>query len=418
MSRSKKTVEWLKTVLIIILVLLALFMAPQIEPLKSLLTGMSIGEVRERLSDKGAQADTVFTTEIDMSAPMRMAYTTREGRTGFQYSGEVYRRYEAVSTTVSEALGSAVGFENVDEQQWRDALGKPGLYLDYGGDIPATMLASWLGIDVPVDVQSICVRRIILTEENDAVKLYIMTGENEFILSTTAVRFASISGSFASLEANGAFFAFEDDSYFQLSPYTMILNQEYSVRKAHSNVEAVQDALFDALDFNPDTATLYSEGDGTVVYVENESTVRISAEGNLSFKTFAQNDGVRIYPEETDVSAAAMAAVAIGERMGLVTNSTRPYVTRVDEGSNAVTVEFGCTVEGIPVYYDESAEFMSITVTDGVITYFGVTMLTLTLQEETEYLMPERIAQAAADSNGGEMVMAYLSDGRAVWMMR
>ena len=412
----KKSVERLKSALIVLLVLLAAFMAPQIQPLKSLFSGMNINGIHERLSKKNTGTDAVFVTEIDMSAPMRMAYTSAAGRLGLQYSSDVYRYYEAVSTTVSEALGSATGFEIVEEAQWREALGEPGLYLDYGGSVPAQVLAAWLGVEVPAEMSGASVSRILLSEDGVAARMYIMTDKNEFYRCGTAVRFSSVSGTFGALDTNGAEFAFEDAAYSRLAPYTMVLGAEYAVAEVQPSVTTAQDTLFKVLAFNQDTATPYLESDGTVVYVENDCTVRVSQNGGFSYKIFAQGEGVRIYGGGIDTPAAATAAVAIGESTGLISDGVRPYINYTRQNDYEVTVVFGCTVNGIPVYYDGRDGFMTITVTDGVITYFDITMLTLTPTEGTDYLMPENLAQAAAYRNS-ELVLAYLDDGRAVWMI-
>jgi len=426
MNGGRRVREGLKTALILLLIATAILMAIRVKPLRELFSHLSLGEIRERLAVEEGPAGEPD-ARLDLSTPVRMAYTKEEGRSVFQYDADALNTwYNPVSTLVSEAIGSAGEPQRANERLWRSALAREGLYLDYEGDVLLGMLAAWLGTEAPEALRDLTARRVLLAREDDTAELYFMSGSGEEIYRcSTAVRFAAVAAIFADIDAAEGSFAFElGEDYALLAPYTLVLDREYtaSALTVSSLLDTEgADALFAALDFNRLTATSYPETDGSEVYVENDCTVRMGRDGMFSYRTISGADrrGVEL-PAGGEAAAAAAAAIAIAETSGVLDDGrVSPYLESMTRDENSITVRFGRTVQGIPVRRVEGESFLTMTVTDGIITLFELDTALLIPAEETVSLMPEWMAAAAAGSEG-ELEIVYLSDGRSAapsWVM-
>ena len=413
----KKVIEALKTALIIILVATAAFMVPRVEPMRDLFAGISLRNITQQLTHRQG-TELSIDARPDMCMPLHMAYTFGEGRCVFQYNADsMSSTYSHLGTAVSEALGSSEGFEPADEEQWRSALAKEGLYLDYGADVPLEILSAWMGTSAPENFEGKTAHRILLAKNGDKTDLYIMPGESgEVFRCSTALRFATLSSVFAGMEPTGGSFAFElGDGFEKLQPYNLIINREYTAKTLNVLIPAASSDsvknLLKALDVNTAKASPYPEADGTLVYVESDCTVRLSGDGFLTYKAIAENGTVSVEMKKGLESVQAAAeALAIAESSGVLSGSgVRAYLESVSRDEGGITVKFGRMADGIPVRRNDGESFIEMTVTDGVVTYFSMDLTELAPGEDRVSVMPERMA-AAANKSRGELVLAYIID--------
>ena len=324
-----------------------------------------------------------------------------------------------------EALGSATELGAAADKTLRDALEEPGLYLDLTGQLPLEVAAAWLGEEADLERD---VRSMALTCEEEDAMLYLRGEAGDILRCATALPASAVREVCAGLSPNGSTFAYETN-YAPLAPYTVLVAETEDAPVVRGELPAAYSVynLLTALDFNPHTVFRYTESSGAEVVEESPRTLRIGPDGAVSF-TSRGEAAAPLYQVRTAAGDRPTAREALRAAWGLAEALTEgagasPLRLRtVEEREDGWTILFRYQLQGLPVYFSDESDALSVTVSGGTITAFSYRCRAYAAMEETTALLPPDMAQAIAslypgaglsigyiDSGAGEMTAQWLA---------
>lgn len=348
-----------------------------------------------------------------LDAPVDIVVTNEYGRGSCLLTTGDAGVQEPVIRLLQEALGSAGEEETVTEERFRAALNDPGIYFDYLVPLPAAIAASRLGAELHVGGR---VRRVLLSREGEAVRLYLWDGEGSILRCPTAVSAEALTETVDLFGTDGTFFAFEaGEDYGGLDPYSVLQQERLALPALTATTAPIAldiDALLSHLDFGR-SPLRYPEASGTVV-VEAPRTLRI------------RPDGVLLYTGDTPAAAGPLLDVAGGqEHPGAVQcvlavhrlmetllgaeGDAAWYLSGYEETAEGCRMTFDYLVGGVPVYFAGGRSAMEAEIDHGVIVAFTLRCRQYVLRQDTVSLLPVRQAAAiAADRyTGGFLTPGY-----------
>ena len=148
--RARPVAEALKSVLIVILALNAVYLTALAISAGTPGGGSPAGlleQLRSALAGDQGEGETAQTGQPAMAArPVRMAVVNSQGRYAAEYDAALTDQlFDQLAGLLSEALASAQAPRQVTQSAWRQALCEPGVYFDLLGDVPLDALYAWLG---------------------------------------------------------------------------------------------------------------------------------------------------------------------------------------------------------------------------------------------------------------------------------
>lgn len=326
------------------------------------------------------------------------------GRYGQLYATAGDPLLQQILPLFQEALGSATEVGIAAEKTLRDALDAPSLHLDLTTRLPLAAVALWLGEETELDRE---VRSMSLTAgEGDAATLYLRSESGEIYRCETALPSSALRTVCDAAAPNNSCFAYETN-YDPLAPYTVLTDQTPQLRDITAALPAGYTAynLLTALDFNAHTLFRYQESSGTEVVEESPRTLRISPDGTVSYST------------RGDVSASLYRVSAAGELPALPEALTAAWrlagaltdgvgasslsLRAVDIREDGYRIAFRYQVEGIPVFFPDEGDALSVTISGTAITDFTYRCRLYTAEETDSPLLPAGMARAIASLHPG-----------------
>lgn len=416
MFKNKRIVERVKTLLIVCLSCSAIYLA-----VRTQIPVAINGLLPSGTGESGTQ--TTQESRTQAAQPLRMAVTLRGGeeslRCGAQYDQEAQDAlFQQMYSLLVEALSSAAAPEQVTEEAWREGLNTaPGVYFDWQEQIPFPVLMGWLSVENEQLTGQ--VRRLVLTAQDGKAVIYY-GGQDGIYYRTVCsmVDVSRLSEAAAGIKDNGTQFAFEQEEYGGLDPYTLLLggNITPTVYQASNPLEqeSVQEQIRQILDFSADSSVSYLTSDEQVIRNGND-TLRLAGNGTVTFT--AADDGGSRYPVAGSgvywaVERCRQLAVdALGELCG----QARIYLMTVEEtGAESWQIEFGYLLDGVPVHLEHGGYAARFQVSGGRITGFTLCLRSYTDSGATSVVLPERQAMAAMEAKGHqgeELQLVYLDTG-------
>lgn len=412
---SRRQIERGKTVLLVLLLVLALFLGGEAGIFG---TFLNLAAPSEAAAPTGALSspDGEQSPDSTAAAPFVMAVTWGDGaRFGAKY-GAAQPLFERFSTLLGEALGSSGEPKEASALQWKTALSGEGVFFDYLYSQPLAVLADCLGTQIGEQSGNYGVRQLCIHAEGGALALYYIDADGGKIYRCDTALRESALGGMEGLSPNGARFAFEDPGeYREISAYTLLLSDAPSLTalRAENPLQGSlrPEEVLNAFGFNSFVATSYPAGNGAVVYVQGGRTLRIDPDGLLSF----QGDG-EVLRLGDNLSLGALtkavgdfAARSAGKWAGAA--GLRLCGSSADAGAERGEFQFNYVYDNIPIAGGGSA--VAVTVTDGAVTQVRMRLRGYALSGGDDLLpLPEKQAVAAVEAEGGgEPVLVYEDAG-------
>lgn len=330
--------------------------------------------------------------------------------------------FQQVAGPLVEALSSAGEPEQVSRRDWEEALtGALGVYMDFQGQIPMPVLAGWLsGGDTRLTAT---VRRLVLTVWEDGVDLYYRdedSGSYYHCRSEVADPF-SLGEALSSLTGNGAFYAFESELYQDLDPDTLLFPEApapavYTSANPMSAGQETLQALVQDLGFSLNSTSFYSTDER--VARSGDDSVRLSERGVAQYQYEGRRGG-GLFPVLRQGEAGALfdsvetcrqiALSAMSSRYG----EARLYLMSVEEREKGWEIDFGYSLNGIPVLMEggQAARFL---VEEGGVVQFSLYLRSYVNGGTSCLVLPPRqgaAALAARGLEGKELLLTYTDNG-------
>lgn len=415
-GKKRKWMRLTQNLAIIALSVSAVFLLLQVI---SFATGQD-GDI-ESLLPGTAFPDEGPTHSLDLTglpSPVSLMATWDYGRSGHLMADPDDSNTQAAISLLQEAMGSADTPKSVNEETFRQALSRPGIYFDYTNPLPVSVVAAQYGISFDPRVQARYF--LVALEEDQSVCLYFWDGEGKIYQYGTAVTATAVTDAVSAFQANSALFAYEaGETMAHLDPYT-ILTDVREINTVSSAIPAAldMDSLLERLDFNPHTNSRYPQSDGTEVVVEAPRTLRVQTDGTVIY-TGDTEEVSELYTvatagetptEEEGVLAVRqlLEELLSDEDMG----DAVLYCSGVETNEDGMIVWFDYMVDGIPVYFADGTSAMEAEITDHTITAFRLKCRQYMLQEDTYTMLPLPLATAVVSVyEGGCLSIGYINRG-------
>ena len=433
MENNKKTraIELCKSALIVLLTLSALWLAAQ-TPLAAPLQGL-FREEGGQTAPGQVQGDGQGSGALPMAMAVNLPAESggdpavpegAEGlRCGLRYDQAACQElFQRVAGPLVETMSSAGAPEPVSRDQWEQALTRRmGVYMDFQGQVPMSVLAGWLsGGQVQLNAS---VRRLVLAVWEDGVDLYYRdeeTGNCYRCRSEVADPF-SLAEALSGAADNGAFYAFESELYRELDPDTLLLPETpapaaYTAANPMSAGQETFQALVEDLGFSLNSTSFYSTDEQ--VARSGDDSVRLSARGVAQYQYDGRSGG-GLFPVLRQGEAGALfdsvetcrhlALSALGTRCG----EARLYLSSVQNADGGWEIEFGYSLNGIPVV-TEAGRAARFLVRGGEVVQFSLYLRSYTASGSTCMVLPPRQGAAALTAQGltgSELLLTYTDSG-------
>lgn len=165
----------------------------------------------------------------------------------------------------------------------------------------------------------------------------------------------------------------------------------------------------------------YAEQNGQVrVFIDNVSTLRVSADGLLQYAAAAENSTVRAYDEGEVSGLSALDAQMDSARLILdaalragETDTHASLYTAVQQGEQT-TLVFSQLYGGVPVLGD--ADFAAFRFEGGALVSATIRLQRFAAQQEYRTVLPARQAAAGALGDKCSLMVAYRANGEGVYV--
>ena len=423
-NKKRRAVEALKDVLIVLLSCSAVWLALR-TPLAAPLRGLLQEERPQSLTGQGqpvgrAEAAVPLAMVANLIGTAGLPEGSEGARYGVRYDQTACQElFQQVVGPLAETLSSAAAPEQVTPEQWQVALtSATGIYMDFQGHIPMPVLVGWLsGGETGLTAT---VRRLALAAGEGGIELYYRDeGDGNYYRcrSQVADSFA-LEEALSGLTDNGAFYAFESELYAGLDPDTLLLPEApapavYAASNPMSTAQETLEALVQDLGFSLNSTSFYSTDEQ--VARSGDDSVRLSDRGVAQY-VYEGRDGKGLFPVpyqggelfDSVETCRQIALSAMGTRCG----EARLYLLSVQRTDRGLEIDFGYSLNGIPVLLDQgyAARFL---VSGRQVVQFSVYLRSYTASGNTSLVLPPRQGTAALLARGleGEELLLTYTDG-------
>lgn len=341
--------------------------------------------------------------------PSAVAMTGADGRLyGAAYNERaVAQLFEATRELLGGAVSAAGDFEPFSEEGLRRLLADDTLCYSYNGEIPAPVLAAWL--EGRCD-SSLNISMLLLTRGGELV---FRTREQGLLRAETTVDRSGWTRVAEQLNASPCAYAGVSDRavFGRLAAETLLFEEAgISMECLTSEPPAFGDpnaadslqTLLGAFGYSVYVRS-YQERDAQV-YVDNDSTMRVSADGLVRY-TAAHREEER---ETLTLTAAVEQARGILEQAqySIGAGTQTELLAALPRTGGGQTLLFGLVFEGVPVVTGEPyAQFEFV---NGQLVGAMIRLRRYTLTGERQYILPAAQAAAASPREGQRLGIAYV----------
>ena len=439
--RRRRGVETLKSVLILLLSLSAVYLTMLAldysrvnwAPIQAVLSLFRPEQEQASASDTLAPSGQAALSPI----PVRMAVCDGVDRFASQYdTRQTDQLFESLSILLSEALSGAQAPEEVPEETWRQALQAPGVWFDFLGTLPLQALRTWMGAGGASPIpEAHAARQMAVALDGDGQVRLLYHNESDglyYACATDVVWTGHMDALVSGYGGNGFTFAFEQEEgsgYEALDPYVLLSPDPLQLPVYRmsdplsgldsATVSAIQQALlFQAQGYPVAGGIRIREGRETLELGTDGMAAYHSGEEDASRYTVGDGADPLVLAEAT----WRLAADTVGRWCG----EARLYLQgleTLEDGS--VQISYGYSLNGADVSLPGGVPAASFTVRDGQISDYSLCFRRYEQTGQTSLVMRERQAAAALEAleaQGSELILAYsAADGdlvQAGWTAR
>ncbi len=353
MRDKRKIIEHAKSALIVVLLISAVFLLYETGYYSSAFSSFDkIFFSNNDASQKIDASDAESGSMVSSRARMISVCLGPNGRYGSAYNSEfVEEDYSRFSAFLAEALGSASAPTIVDEAYWVKALESESVYFDYYSQQYLSLLSLQLGTKLSAGAQEAIASEFCLSCEGETVYLLYRCGD-EFYSCSTAVSNTALRERIHEYIPNNALFSHSDKLLSGMKSSELILKTLNSVPAIQSggnpDVGQMLEILMPALGVNEYTTSSYKESDGTAVYVDSNSVMRLSASGYASYELSGEAPKTA---SDTDVKAAIdFCWEIVNSTVGKSCGEANLYISQIDAGENGeFIVSYDYMLNGVPI---------------------------------------------------------------------
>lgn len=323
----------------------------------------------------------------------------------YRAEGDFEGLWELVMPLYEEAMGSGSKPESLTGTAFSALLKPPALLISYDSPQQLSLLRIWC--DAPAEDSSLTVSTAVMCAADDGVILAFRDGEGKCWKMSTAASVQELLELCSGEEKANAVLALSDPTYAALFPEEPVADGQLilPLYTADTVISASASELpwpvLTAFSLNPYLAKIYPDAGGGLVYVEDRSTLAVTAEGDL---VYSAPEGGVAYEQSANEDDATRAARACEAAYQLLTNVWNELGAdgvlsldslQYDESAGQYTLRFQLEVGGIFLYRADKYWAQAV-ISDGQITDVTLCPRRLTAGENVT-LIPMRQAAATLD---------------------
>ncbi len=287
--------------------------------------------------------ETTEDTRNLLSPAHMIAYTVKNSDHASYAVTKSNENYLAVRSFCDETLATALAqpqknITAVDEAAWKNALFTNGMYLDYGTNIPGSVFCALSGVSTQTVIAGIApnIRYAIITSEGNIVSnivVYLRDAQNNSFKIATQQSKASLTTVLDSLKDyvtpnnRFSFFIGADTATSEMgevlfNSYLLLTENEtqlpgLSVQNpiyedgSYELSQSFAEKLLRCFSMNPKTAKKYTDAEENIIFLQNQSTLKISKSGHVEYTAATGQNGFAL-PETNSMDHAALARGAVG----------------------------------------------------------------------------------------------------------
>ncbi|MBR5479780.1 MAG: hypothetical protein IKU84_06340 [Clostridia bacterium] len=359
----------------------------------------------------------------NMATPFSVSYKTDEGRFGAAYhGGSVNALYDKLRPYIAEALSG--NMHETSEVFWISALDKKGVLIDYEGNIPAFALASDLGSDAVMP--DVYCRYLLITEDN----IYLKDTQREvYHVITHKLGEKWLDGALFGLNATKCTLAYEAKNT-RVSFETLMFDRNissFTINSVNSQTtfgDSQLSALLKVFGMNYNTCGRHIEKDGSKVYIEDLSTLKISPDGYVTFESEDASELSLSIPSQGEKPTVQEIVEGAGSIVDMLCSfaggDASLYLREVYEEG---TIKYGRSFGGIPIDKSGSGYAAEVYLSGNKVVRLGFHMRGYTATATATYTLPQKFAIASVDEgNFGVLSLRYndnsLGTCEALWYVK
>lgn len=422
MSKKVRVIESLKTLAIVALTCSALWLVRESQVFQV------AGVLRTDRPDAGmSQGESVQSRSV---LPVRMAVMNQSGCCAVQYGEEdLDGAFGRVASLLNEALSSAEAPREITAEQWNKLLtSAPGLYFDFQGTIPLTVLAGWLSGQENAQLTAYARHLLLAADGEGGVVLAYREEESGayFVCPAPLVNLSHLQNAVAQTVSNGAVFACQAANYGMLAPWTIIgartpQPREYAAyNPLQSQDEDRLNELLETVSFPLGITTIYETPEGRRARSGND-TLSVSNEGLVTYYSTREEERypVTAGDGESELFAAADGAGRfVRSVLDLWRGDGRVCLEQVEEqGDGVYRMSYRYILNDIPVQVGQRGYAATVLVDRGYITEFELQLRTYVPLEQTTLILPQVQAAAVLEKlgqAGSQLELRYQDNGDVV----
>ena len=324
-------------------------------------------------------------------------------------SESVNRVMPLLSQTLGEALGSAGVPQAVEAEEWKAALMKESVYLQYAHPVSLQALGAWSSAESSL---SALARRILLSSQDGLWCIYYEDEAGRYFSCITAAP-----AHWPELDLpEPCFLAWRNphESFQKLHPLTLLPQRDRKPPDVAVTLPAMTEtvyALLRDIRIDPGTPFKNKEADGTVMYVDYLRLCLVSPTGFISYSNPAPEEhpllAVTDIPEHGYIETTRALCQQLQPELGDGEWSLRMAET-LPNGQTVIL--YSVLVGGYPVQGQSSA-YARFVIEDGRLSEFAIQLKCYTLQQSVTALLPLAQALAPLKQTPVSLVMGYADEG-------
>jgi len=416
MSKYRKTIETIKTVLILLLTINGLFLAWQTGLFSDYYAAFPmVGNLVQVFRGTTSLPEPDGTIIKEAARPAVIVITDSNGeRFGVRNDIDTLNSvYDRTITVLSEGLGSAFAASQITEDEWRAALSNPGVYFEYIVPVRLSVLGAWLGTRVPDIFEDYEIRRLIISFEDKVNRIYFQVHSSGLYFSAETASATGKPQELNMYSPNGAMFAYETGFVDSEAPYMLIMPGVY-----HPNIRSLsvgsQDSLLDEaliiFGHYAEAAPRILSGD-VLICVGTEFNISVFPDGRVVYRRTSDDFADDAANSLSTIELIERARAITADSVGLTSGDASVQFEAFEYDNGEFSVFFGYYIAGGRVYLNNDSFASTITFSSGEITFAELNFRNFTLTGEYSRLLPERQVFAAA---GGEFILSYFDTGPEV----
>lgn len=364
----------------------------------------------------GAVGYELRSSGVAAADPAQLALTVDGRLYGVQYSlTEIDAGLAAVRPVWAQALSDGTLGESAEEELVAALRAGDCALLRYHGAIPLSAIAGWMGGSWQ-DGGELTVETLVYAAE--AERLFVRASDGTLYSAVAQVEQSALDSAqqaFRGLPcalSGDAYAVYPETLLFDSETLTLPLLDEVGVDLFAPQSGAGLEGLLTAFGFSAYTE-FYSEQNGQVrVFVDNASTLRVSASGLLQYASTGEDSTVYAY-EQGEVSGQSAldaqldcARLILDAALRAGECDTHASLYAVQQSGRQTTLAFMQLYGGVPVLGE--SDFATFRFTDdGALASATIHLQRFAAQETRRTVLPARQAAAGASAEERGMMVAY-----------